>query len=37
MQTFGAYVADVHRRALAHGFQAFKHLNITGTVGFFFF
>ena len=37
MQTFGADVADVHCRALAHGFQAFKHLDITGAVGFFFF
>ena len=32
VQTFLTDVADVHGRALAHSFQAFKHLDITGGI-----
>ena len=32
VQTFLTNVADVHGRALAHSFQAFKHLDITGGI-----
>jgi len=32
VQTAHPYVADIHRRALAHGLQAFEHLDIRGRV-----
>ena len=32
VQSFLAYVADIHRRSLAHGFKSFEHLNVTGGV-----
>ncbi len=37
MESFLADVADVHRRAFAHGFESFKHLNVARTVVFFFY
>ena len=32
MQALFADVSNVHRRAFAHRFQAFKHLDVTGRV-----
>ena len=32
VETFGADVADIHRRALAHGLKSFKHLDVAGAV-----
>ena len=30
MKTLLAYIADIHRRTLAHGFKAFQNLDVTG-------
>jgi hypothetical protein len=32
MEAANAYVADVHSRPLADGFQALKNLNLCGTI-----
>ena len=43
MQATEMDVADIHGRTFAHGFEAFKDLNLTGTIffacqfSFFFF
>ena len=37
VQTFCAYIADIHRRAFPYGLKAFEHLDVTGAVFFFLF
>ena len=37
MKTLHTNIAYIHRRALAHSFKSFKHLDITRAVFFFLF